>query len=173
MHTWTPADADVFVYSYKEGLLSRVAHDIKLRVRSFEIRLEDDQLEATFDPRSLEVVHAMKKGKPNPSALSPKDCSDVLANIEREILHPDRFSEITFRSTRVKRTPRSWEVAGTLALHGREGNVVMRARVVDSDVTGKVRIHQPAFGIVPFKAMMGTLKIKPDVEVEVRLSLPE
>ena len=38
---------------------------------------------------------------------------------------------------------------------------------------GKATLDQRAFGIEPYSAMMGTLKIRPDVEVLVRLAKAE
>jgi hypothetical protein len=41
------------------------------------------------------------------------------------------------------------------------------ARRVDGHYRAELRIHQPAFGIKPYSAMLGTLKIKPDVVVRI------
>jgi hypothetical protein len=39
------------------------------------------------------------------------------------------------------------------------------------DVVGEVTLHQPDYGIKPYSAMLGTLKIRPDVKVRIRLPL--
>ena len=41
--------------------------------KSVEVVVEDGQVRATFDPRSFEVVCAMRKGQENPRALSDSD----------------------------------------------------------------------------------------------------
>ncbi len=53
-------NARITVFTFKQGLLSRVAHDLKIAVDDVEL---DEQLNATIDPRSLRVVCAMKKGR--------------------------------------------------------------------------------------------------------------
>lgn len=42
------SSADCFVFTYKEGLLSAVAHDLKLRVTRFTIDTEGDAVRAEF-----------------------------------------------------------------------------------------------------------------------------
>ena len=53
--------AECFVYTYKEGVLSAVAHDLKLRVGAFWLTVDpqDSAVSASFDPNSIEVVCAM------------------------------------------------------------------------------------------------------------------
>ena len=53
--------AECFVYTYKEGVLAAVAHDLKLRVGAFWFTVDpqDSAVSASFDPNSIEVVCAM------------------------------------------------------------------------------------------------------------------
>jgi hypothetical protein len=58
-------------------------------------------------------------------------------------------------------------VRGKLALHGRERAVELALRREGERLRGEVRIEQPEFGIKPFRALLGALKIKPGVMVEI------
>ena len=55
--------AEVLVFTFKEGLLSPLAHDLKLRVTRFSLEVAEtsDSVAAEFDPRSLVVLTAMKQ----------------------------------------------------------------------------------------------------------------
>ena len=144
----------VEVLTFKEGLLSRVAHDLKLAV---EARVEDGV--AVLDPAALRVVTAMKKGREAPKTLSDKDTRSIEQSMRDEVLHVTRFPEIRFEASSVEGD----RVSGTLTLHGVSKPVVLTFR----GGVAKVRLDQRDFGITPFTAMMGTLKVQPVVEVVV------
>lgn len=170
MPTYDATVAECLVYAYKEGLLSAVGHDVKLRVRKFEVRAEPDGVVATFDPASLEVVCAMRQGSENPGGLSDKDKRTIESYVRDDILHVRRHPRIELRSTEIEADDEGWSVTGNLTLHGRTRSVVARVERRADRVVTRVRLHQPDFGIEPFRAMLGTLRIQPRVEVE--LSVP-
>jgi polyisoprenoid-binding protein YceI len=147
--------ASVHVFTFKDGLLSAVAHDLELRFERFTIEASESAVKATFDLASLRVVRAV------PDAMPRAFHGEIEKNIERDVLQTRKFPEATFVSTSIAHD----EVVGTLTLHG----VAREVRVVRSGMGGHARIDQRAFGIKPFSAMMGTLKIKPEVRIEVLL----
>lgn len=162
--------AKCLVFTYKEGLLSRVGHDLKLRCDRFEGTVEPDRIEATFHADAFTVVSALKDGHDNPGALSEKDKRQILENMRREVLHPDRFPTIRFTSDKVTGDARTSSVSGTLELHGVRRPLVVSARKVGGELIAELTLHTPDFGIPPFSALLGTLKVKPDVKV--RLVVP-
>ena len=59
---------------------------------------------------------------------------------------------------------------GALALCGATRELVIPVRRDGDRLRAEVTIHQPAFGIRPYTAMLGTLRVRPDVIV--RVSVP-
>ncbi|RMG10453.1 MAG: YceI family protein [Deltaproteobacteria bacterium] len=163
-----PGEAEVYVYTFKEGLLSPVAHDLKLRAAAFEIAVEGEKVRASFDPARIEVVSAMRDGRPDPEALSAHDRAEIERNIRRSVLEVERYPEIRFEGT-FSREGESAEVYGQLHLHGVTRPVSLSVHQSDGELLGQVRLDQRDFAITPFRALMGALKIKPEVEVELRL----
>ena len=167
-------NADVLVFTFKEGLLSAVAHDLKIRVTRFSIHIDDDTraIEATFDPRSLRVDTAMKDGAEAHGALSDSDRQKIEENILDDVLQPKKFPEIRFVSTSVAEDPEGtgYHVRGRLSLHGQTHEVTFTSRTDGEGQVCEVKLHQPDFGIKPYSALLGTLKIKP--ELLVRVALP-
>ena len=164
-------EAEVTVYTYKEGLLSRVAHDLKLAVTRFEIVLDGEAVRATFDPASLKVLAVMKGKVEDRGALSERDREEIEANIRGPVLHVDRFPEIRFEGT-VRRRPegrREGQVEGRLTLCGVSRDLVVPVSHRPPHLIAKARLDQRNYGIEPFRAFMGALKIRPDVDVQVRL----
>jgi polyisoprenoid-binding protein YceI len=165
-------NAECFVFTFKEGLLSPIAHDLRLRVSRFSIDVDDANrtVLATFDANSLGVDVAMKDGAENPTALSPADKDKIAGQIRDEVLHTSRHPEITFRSHIVEpRADGGYRVQGELSLHGVTRAITADTRVVSGRQQLELGLHQPDFGIAPFRAMLGTLKIRADVIVRISL----
>lgn len=168
----TEKDAECRVYTFKEGLLSAVAHDLELRVERFWLEWDEarTRIEGSFDGASLRVLHAMKEGAPNPSALSSRDKTKIESNIADDVLEVKRFSAIRFVSSTVVPEGEGFVVRGTLELHGQKREIEARVVREGERYVSEVVLDQEAFGITPYRAMMGTLRIKPDVRV--RVSVP-
>jgi hypothetical protein len=158
------------VYTFKEGLLSPVAHDLRLRVTRFAIEV-GEQIEARFDASSLIVETPMKDGREHASALSEADKLKIADQIRDDVLHSDRYREITFRSSSwAERADGGFDLSGALTLHGVTRSIVARTVASEGRQRLELALHQPDFGITPFRALMGTLKIRADVRVEIEAS---
>ena len=163
--------AEVLVYSFKDGLLAKLAHDLKMRVSSFTIDIADDQSSVTarFDPSSLEVVCARKDGRDDTGTLSAGDKKKIYKNITQDVLRTKKHGgDITFRSTSIEGEGDARTITGDLTLHGQTRSVTARVRAEGDSWVTSVTLHQPDFGIRPFKALGGALKVQADVRVDVR-----
>ena len=142
--------SEAFVFTFKDGLLSPLAHDLKLRVTKLEV----GEKTATFDASSLRVESA---GGPLPRHFY----GEIEKNIREDVLRSSKFPVITFEATEVAETV----ITGRLTLCGvtKEIRCSRRGNLVEYE------LHQPDFGIKPYTAMLGTLKVKPTVKVQVQL----
>lgn len=166
-------NAQCRVFTFKEGLLSAVAHDLELEVGSFEVELADDRgaVTATFDPRSIRVLHAMADGHPNPGGLGAKDKDKIAATIVSDVIPVKKHPTIRFVSKEITPVDGGWRVRGTLELAGRSREITVPVSAEGDAALAEVTLHQPDFGIKPYSAMLGALKIKPDVKVTLRVPL--
>ncbi len=167
------ATAECLVFTYKEGLLSAIAHDLEIRVERFDVDVDEAALavRARFDPASLRVVTALREGAPMPGALSNADKSKIEQNIRDDALETREHAEIRFVSSAITREGKGARIAGDLTLHGKTRPVTLEARAEGDRLVAEVRLHQPDFGIKPYSAMLGALKIKPGVLVRCALPL--
>jgi len=173
MPRYTQNDAEALVFTFKDGLLSKVAHDLKVRVNRFSVDFDPAAAKVTaeFDPSSLEVVNAVRDGAEDPKALSGGDKDKIASQIQKEVLETGSHPKIQFTSTKVARRPDGgYSITGDLTLHGTTRPISAETRVEGGKQVAEIELHQPDFGIEPFKAMMGTLKVKP--AVRVRVSVP-
>lgn len=162
--------AECLLFTEKAGLLASAAHDLKLLVERFELELSPAPLEvrARFDAASVRVVCARQQGRDAPGVLSPKDRAEIEATVARTVLEAQRYPSIEFRSTSIAlHESGGFRVEGVLSLHGREQPIAMLARRHGELAIADGRLHQPDFGIAPYSAMLGALKIKPDVAFRV------
>ncbi len=170
MARFDDSTAKCFVLTYKEGLLSALAHDLRIRVGRFTLDADESAVKAVFDASSLRVETALKDGADAPGTLSAKDIAEIEGNIVNDVLHSKAHPEIVFQSSSVTRARDGYGVSGTLTLHGAAKPVQLVIKRQGDRLVAEHSLHQPDFGVKPFSAMLGTLKIKPDITV--RVSVP-
>ena len=64
------------------------------------------------------------------------------------------------------------QVEGDLTLHGVTNRISVEARDDGARWNAEIILYQRQFGIKPFSAMLGALKIKPEVEVSISVPHP-
>jgi polyisoprenoid-binding protein YceI len=142
-------------------------------VTRFEIAVAAGSVRATFDPASLRVVCALRDGRDAPQALAERDRREIEATVARTVLDAQRHPGIRFDSTAVTPHRDGALVEGVLSIRGRERKVALLARRADGRAVVEARIHQPDFGIQPYTAMLGALKIRADVTVRLTTPWPD
>lgn len=170
MTTFDQNNAECFVFTFKEGLLSPIAHDLRIKITRFSIQVDEaaGTLSATFDTSSLRVDTPMKDGKENPSALSDGDKEKIAGQIREDVLHSSKHPEARFQSRSLqKQGDGSYAIEGDLTLHGTTKAISGRTTLSGGKQQLDLTLHQPDYGITPYKAMMGTLKIQADVKIRV------
>ncbi len=169
MPNFDPTNADCFVYVYREGLAAAVGHDLAIEVTDFEIETSQDGIRGQFATDSLRVRHAMEEGQPRPGKLSDKDKKKIEKNIRKDVLETKRFPVINFQSTEVSGSGGAVHVEGVLDLHGVERDIALDGKADDGHTVARVSFDQRDFHIEPYRALLGALKLKPRVEVELRV----
>ncbi len=168
--------AECFVFTSAEGMLSALAHDLKLRVGTFTLALDETTgtVVADLDPTSVRVVCVMRGAAEDPTALGERDVHTIEATIAREVLETGRHPEIRFRALgppRIAVGESGLRIDGTLLLHGNLRDVTVHACRHGTWYVGEVLLHQPDFGIRPYSAMLGTLRVAAVVCVRVAIPL--
>jgi hypothetical protein len=160
------------IFTYKEGMLSGLAHDLRVSVTSFVIDLggPDHFISASFDTRSLRVDCAIVDGRERPDILSRRELDDINNNIIREVLQTGTYPEIVLLSSSVIKQEADYLVTGQLSLHGQTRGISFAVRQENKrQYVVDVILHLPDFGIVPFSALFGAIRIKPDILVHITI----
>ena len=163
--------AECFIYTWREGALAAIGHDLKIDVTRFEIDLEART--ASFDASSLYVVGAMSHGNVDGRAISDSDKGKINKSIVKDILKTKKFPKIEYKMGEVTASKDEITVNGTLTLVGVKKNFPVTFKPRVDGWVGKVKLDQSDFKIKPFKALLGQLRIKSEIEIELTLPAPQ
>lgn len=173
-----PAASTLRLWTEKEGLLSKVAHDLCLEPSAFSVRLERsgarlEAVEVELEVGSLRVLGQVSQGQVIP--LSPKDHREIERNLAGpKVLDAARFPRLRWRGAGAIEG-RTIRAEGELTLRGRSAPLALSASLEEREgatwVSGEVRFAQTRFGVTPYKALLGALKVKDEVRVSWELRL--
>jgi polyisoprenoid-binding protein YceI len=164
-HRLGPDNATLSVHTGRGGAAAKAGHDLDLAVTKWEATLvvgEDDsasRAELTADSTSLRV----RKGTGGMQALGEEDKANIHQTIDDEVL---RRQDIAFRSTRVGSSGDRVTIEGELTLAGATQPITFElASGADGAIHGTAIVTQTRWGMKPYSALFGALKVLDDVEV--------
>ena len=166
----------LLLHTGRQGMAAKVGHDLVIEAARWNATVTIDgdpsrsEVKATVDARSLEV----REGKGGAKPLTDKDRKDIKSNMF-DLLKISTAPDITFQSTSVTADGGKVQLSGDLSVAGSSQPVTFDLAVQEGNtvrLTGDVTITQSRFGIKPFSAMMGALKVKDAVEIEADVRLP-
>ncbi len=158
----------VHLFTYTEGVLSAIAHDLRLTVKRFRVQVDGENVSGFFMPESIQVDGAMKNGKLNERALSDKDRSKIRSTMSGEVLRTSQFGKVNFNGT-VTQQGLALVARGELELVGKKKTLEVAMRRRGDNITGEVELQPSLWGIKPYKALAGTLKLQDRVRVVFEL----
>lgn len=160
------------VFTFKDGLLSAVAHDLRLTLDRFELEVDPEAGTVTgrFWPASARVEGAMKNGQLDAGGLSERERREIHDNLTDKILKTDRNPEVRFQGRLAVDAPVG-RVDGTLTLAGRDAPVTVTLRREGGRYRGEAELAPSRWGIPPFKALMGAIKLQD--RVRLTFDLPD
>jgi polyisoprenoid-binding protein YceI len=153
----------------RSGAAAAAGHDLDIEVQSWEATLdigETSSLQLTADATSLHVV----EGKGGMKALSEDDKADIRKSIDKDVL---KKNAITFTSSSVAETDGGLAVKGDLEIAGKSAPAEFDLAVGDDGtISGSATLSQKNWGIKPYSALFGALKVNDDVEVVIDCKVP-
>jgi YceI-like domain len=168
-YVFGPDTATLTVRTKKGGAAAKAGHNLEIEVTRWNAKLElGEHSEATLsaDPRSFKVI----AGTGGVSPLGAEEKAAIPQTIDEEVL---KGTPIEFRSNRVEvdRGGHTVDVEGELELFGTQRPISFKLNVgFDGRLAGAAQVKQSDWGIEPYTALFGTLKVADDVEVAIRAS---
>ena len=149
------------VHVYRSGLFSFAGdnHEIQAPIASGALSESARSVELRVDVRRMRVLD------PNLSAEKRSQVQEKM--LSPDVLDPDRYPEITFRSTRAEEKSRNnFSVVGNLTLHGQTRSINVGVVRTQTHYRGLATIKQTDFGIKPISIGGGTIKVKDEVKID-------
>jgi polyisoprenoid-binding protein YceI len=114
------------------------------------------------DARSMRV----REGSGGMTSLGDDDKSNIERTIDDEVL---KGTPIEFRSTACEFSPEGdrMHVSGELELAGRRAAITFELSLSGEQLSGSATVKQTDFGMKPYSALFGTLKVLDEVQVAV------
>lgn len=176
-YTIVSGESSFWVFVPKTGLLSGLAHDHEIGVKVFSGKITvpesgagNGSLEMDVDATSLTVLDK----KP-----SEDDKKKIYNSMHNEVLESAKHPKITFKSASVSDLKQtggenySFTLNGDLTLHGVTKRIAMPVSLTINAkqlrAEGKYLLKQTDFGIKPYSAAGGTIKVKNDITVNFNI----
>ena len=169
-----PESGRLLVNTTRTGLGAKAGHDLTIEVTRWHARATvnaanpaNSSVTVEVDAESFEVREGTGGVKP----LTDADRAEIKKTL-KEVLHTAQHPTITFRSRRVDGSVGSLTLDGELTIRGVARPVMVQGGVTDGRVVGGATVVQSRWGIRPYSAFFGALKLRDEVRVEFDVALP-
>ena len=173
-----PERGRLLVRTGRSGLGRRAGHDLTIEAARWSGTLtlpgdaatipgaasaEGASVEVTVPVEGLEV----REGTGGVLPLSDQDRAEITKNLRRIL----GASDIVFTASAATGTADDFTVEGRLTIAGRTEPLTVRGRADGARVRGEATVKQTRWGIKPYSAFFGALKLADDVTVTFDLTL--
>jgi hypothetical protein len=159
-----PDNARLTVLTKRTGKVAKAGHDLTIEVTSWEGTLdlgEQPSVSLDVDSPSLKVL----EGHGGIQALDDDDMANIAQTIDDEVLLKRK---IGFRSTDVKVDGGHLHVSGDLSLMTNTRPLSFDLELSDDGrLSGGAVVKQTEWGMKPYTALFGALKVADEVEVRI------
>jgi polyisoprenoid-binding protein YceI len=168
-----PESGRLLVHTMRTGLGAKAGHDLTIEVTRWHGRATVDTANPANSSVTVEVKAAsfqVREATGGVKPLTEADRAEINKTV-KEILHTAQHPTIAFQSTRVDGSAGSFTVDGELTIMGVTRPVTVQGRVTDGRVVGEATVVQSRWGIRPYSALFGALKLSDEVTVAFDVAL--
>jgi polyisoprenoid-binding protein YceI len=163
----------LLVHTTRTGLGAKAGHDLTIEVTRWHGRATVDPATPANSSVTVEVdadSFEVRKGTGGVKPLSDADRAEIHQTLTA-ILHTGQHPTITFQSRRVDGSAGSFTCDGELTIMGVTRPVMVQGHVTDGRVVGGASVVQSRWGIRPYSAFFGALKLSDEVKLDFDVAL--
>jgi polyisoprenoid-binding protein YceI len=167
-----PESGRLLVHTTRTGLGAKAGHDLTIEVTRWHGHTTVD----TADPANSSVTvqvdvdsFQVRQGTGGVKPLTA-DRAEISKTL-KQVLHTAQHPTITFRSRRVDGSAGSFTLDGELTIMGITRPVTVQGGVTDGRVVGGATVVQSRWGIRPYSAFFGALRLRDEVKVDLDVAL--
>ena len=165
-----PETGELLVHTRRRGAASKAGHDLEMVVTRWSATLNlgvASSVTLSADSSSLRV----REGRGGVKSLDEDDKENIRQTIDDEVL---KRTPIEFRSTEVEGTADGGQLRarGQLELMGQTRPLEFVLELTDDNhLTGRATVKQTEWGMKPYTALFGALKVADEVVITVEARL--
>jgi hypothetical protein len=163
------AKGTIHVFTFKDGVLSAVTHDLRLRLVEFAISLDEDTVRGEFDLSTLFVDGPVRDGVVHPEEYDAGKRADVEWAMRHDVLHTDEHPTARFAG-RATAEGDGFAVSGTLELAGHKAPLSFGVERTNDEYRARFELVPSRWRIKPYRAWLGAIRLKDVLRIEVALT---
>jgi len=163
------ASGTLHVFTFKEGVLSRAAHDLALRLERCVVTLDGDVLQADFELASLFVEGPVESGVVRAERFDAATRSEIERTMHEHVLDTRRHPTARFTGSAVP-TDSGFEVSGKLELAGQSEPLSFAVRREGTVFRAEFDLVPSRWGIQPYRALFGAIRLRDRLRVAIALT---
>jgi polyisoprenoid-binding protein YceI len=168
-----PDSGRLLVHTTRTGLGAKAGHDLTIEVTRWQGHATVDPATPANSSVTVQVdvdSFQVRQGTGGVKPLTDADRAEISKTLG-EVLHTAQHPTITFRSRRVDGSVGSFTLDGELTIMGITRPVTVQGGVTDGRVVGGATVVQSRWGIRPYSAFFGALKLSDEVKVDFDVAL--
>lgn len=173
-YTVGPDNGQLMLKTTRTGLGAKAGHDLTIEVTSWRAQISVVSANPASSSVSLEAnanSFEVRAGTGGVKPLSDSDRAEIKKTIREKVLHTDRHPTITFLSKNIGGTQESFRIEGDLTIAGTTQPVEVHGSITDGRAQGSATVVQSRWGIKPYTAFLGALKLSDEVTVEFGIGI--
>lgn len=163
------ARGKLWVHTFREGAFSALGHDLEFELATFELEEKDGSFRARLDLRTLEPRGALRNGMLDPGSLSRTELAQIRQSAHEVVLETTKYQEARVQG-RYELSGERASVHAELELRGRTLPLDFVAARDGGVLRARIELVPSRFGIKPYRAFLGALRLRDHVEVIVEIT---
>jgi len=168
-----PHNGRLLLRTSRTGLGRRAGHDLTIEAAGWSgtarVELADPAASAVRIEIAVDDLE-VREGLGGALSLTDANRAEIKRNL-RKILKADGHPAITFESAKVSGTLSDFTIEGDLTIAGVVRSITVRGTADGDRIGAHATVAQSRWGIKPYTAFFGALKLADEVEIDATLSI--
>ena len=168
-----PDTGRILLRTYRAGLVAQAGHDLTIEATSWngDLTICDQGIPTALEVRVGIDSLAVREGTGGIRPLTDRDRREI-AHTARRVLASDRHTEAVYTATGFEPKDGGGVIEGTFTLMGTSHPLRLEVTETGPERYGATTtVVQSAYGIRPYTAFLGALKVRDAVDVEVEVDM--
>jgi polyisoprenoid-binding protein YceI len=175
-HQFGPDQGRIVLRTFRDGLAAQAGHDLTIEATRWSgaLGVNDDLSPADLDVRIDMGALVVRDGTGGVKPLSDRDRREI-AVTARKVLASDRYPEAVFAAAGFEPVAGGGgEISGTLTIRGQARPLKVHVTQTGDDrYHAEAQVSQSDYGIKPYTAFLGALRVRDAVDIVVDLDLSD